>query len=295
MPKATGAFRADGFYHSEYAYRVPYAPGNGQALISSDWQLDNFDTPIYRPDPSPKRSDDYFHTLAIDDDGDGVADVQRRVPLYDLRWIHRRHDATMWVRTFPLSRVHADRELRTLVQAYVDQVAGAGYVRVELGPNLTAVLEDRRYATRIVDMVHLPVADRDAFGVTFDVARVEQLQMQQSARSERVRIVLLRTGETWSSGNQEHPVLMLLGYANLPQDFDQDLPGFVQLLNQVDFSEPPTPYARARVAVPTLVHADGSPVAPQAPAPQPVPAPPVQPAPASRTEEPVVPPSPPTP
>jgi hypothetical protein len=208
--------------------------------------------------------------VSFDHQDDGRVDARERVLRYDLKLVHRRRNAELFVRSVPLGQGRRESELRVLARDYVESVAGAGYVNVQLGA--IAVGIERRYATRVIEEHPFVVSGFAAWAVTFDVANVDQLQMSDDASFERVRVVLVRTNLGWRSGDHMYPVLLIVGYASHPDDFAQDLDGLDTLLNLIEFRRPGT-IAGPPGPVTTGPPPNATPPAP-APTPPPTPAPP---------------------
>ena len=130
-----------------------------------------------------------------------------------------------------------NKDLRVLVQRYVDEVSGAGFEAVQLGPQ-TTILREKRFAAQTLSRGQLTIARQPAYETTFDVANVDEVAINKAARKTRVRIALIRTPFVYQTGPAGKPtaqfaVLMLAGYANLPEDFDKDLPDFERLMNRI--------------------------------------------------------------
>ena len=288
-PGASGAFDDKGYQHATYAYRVDatHAPdaniANGN-LLGNEWKLDNFYRNA-RDRLAPKRTENYLTQYELDLNDDGKADAEEEELLYDLRFKHLKRDALIWLRTIPISDDLRDKELRVLVQRYVDEVSGAGFEAVKLGPTTTLVRE-KRFGASIIDRGPFKLADQDAYETTFDVANVDQVAINPNARRVRVRIVLVRTPFEYSAraqraGLKSHKfaVLMLAGYANLPEDFATDEKDFQALLEHtaIDGKRGTTAVALETFSNATAVAADAkapaaapsaeptAPVAPTAP------------------------------
>lgn len=66
-------------------------------------------------------------------------------------------------------------------------------------------------------------------------------------RTRRTRLcrasdcVLIRTGVDFESSRTKFPLFTIVGYSNLPEDFDADAPDFDRFLTQIDFIGP-APY-----------------------------------------------------
>lgn len=236
-PKPTGAFDAQGYKNSEYGYRI----AGTEALLGDEWKLDNL-YPGMNKKLEVKKGDEYQTKYELDYDGDGATDRTVKAQLYDLRYKHLRRDALVWLRTFPLSNDLRGKDLRVLLQRYVDEVSGAGYEAVSLGPN-TTVIREKRFAANLLGRGSFTMAGQEAYEATFEVANVDEVAISPNARRTRVRIALVRTPYTYKvyGANNvvkvEYPVFMLAGYANLPEDFDKDEPAFRGLLERIEINE----------------------------------------------------------
>jgi hypothetical protein len=275
-PPSTVAFDGYGYKHQAYGYRL--LNQSGDKLLSPEWQLDN----LYwtqTKELKQKHTPDYLATFKFDMDGDGDTDRDEKGFLYDLRFKHTKRDAVIWLRTLPISTDLREKDLRVLVQRYVDEVSGAGFEAVQLGPG-SIVIREKRYAASVISRGSFTVANQEAFGTTFDVANVDEVAINPNARKTRVRIALVRTPFTYPKrklDKVEFPVLMLAGYANLPEDFAKDEPAFNDLLARIqigaDVGVTPTkleqlaPVATPPAAVPAAVPAPIAPPTPPAPAP----------------------------
>lgn len=229
---ATAGFDGYGYKHETYGYRV--LNQRAQDLLPADWELDNLYLTASKK-LEQKRSDDYLVTFNFDMNGDGTNDRKERGFLYDLRFKHVQRDAVIWLRTLPLSTDLRQKDLRVLMQRYVDEVSGAGVEAVQIGPN-SVVIRERRYAASVINRGAFTVAHQDAFQTTFDVANVDEVAISPNARKTRVRIALIRTPFTYPTkkwDKTQFPVLMLVGYANLPEDFAKDEPTFDAVLARI--------------------------------------------------------------
>lgn len=277
-PPATVAFDGYGYKHQKYGYRL--LNQSGDKLLPPEWQLDNlYWTPAKKLEQ--KHTPDYLATFRFDMNGDGATDRDERGFLYDLRFKHTKRDATIWVRTLPISTDLREKDLRVLVQRYVDEVSGAGFEAVQLGPN-SIIIREKRYAASVISRGSFTVAKQEAFETTFDVANVDEVAVSPNARKTRVRIALVRTPFTYPKkqlDKVEFPVLMLVGYANLPEDFAKDEPAFNGVLSHLQIGSsvgvtptsleqlaPPAAAPSAAAAAPPAVAPAAAPVAATAPA-----------------------------
>jgi hypothetical protein len=187
-------------------------------------------------------------------------------------------DAVVFVRTLPIGGDLRDKDLRVLVQRYIDEVSGAGYEAVQL--NGQTVVAEQRFAAELRERGNAKLAGQDAYQATFDVANVDQLKVSPNARRTRVRIVFARTPfehvlprTPGMIAGVKYPVLMVAGYATMPEDFDKDLPAFTNLLGRIQFGQtlgytpsPPELLPGATPVSATPTPTSGSPASVAAPA-----------------------------
>jgi hypothetical protein len=109
---------------------------------------------------------------------------------------------------------------------------------VQLAPGV-AEARERHFATRILESKPTTVAGREAHIVTFEIANVDQLHLAPDSRWERAQLIILRPQYSWSHGEVQWPVLMIIGYSNLPADFDahvEEFSGFVSRIGWGTFT-----------------------------------------------------------
>jgi hypothetical protein len=232
-----GTFTPASFRQTNSGYDVRYHDSAAQAVLSPDWRLDNF----YKSQSgelTPKTGGDYEVSFDFDLDGDGKPDKTQTLPAFDLRFEHLRTAGVIWLRSIPVAPYVADKELRVLMQDYVDSVAGAGYEIAVIDHKMTMV--SKRYAAQIVEQHAATVAGHEALAAVIDVANVDQLQMSASARKRRVELLLVRAKlqhviPAGIQGGQDFsfPVFLLAGYANLPEYFDQSRAEFHEFVGQI--------------------------------------------------------------
>ena len=232
-----GVISPTGFEHTQYKYQVRNA---GSELMGKAWLLDNFYV-TRSGKTKPKEAGEYVVHYALDRNGDGEIDIQSNEPRYDLRFMHKQRSGLIWLRTIPLEKDHSAKALRVLMHQYVDNIAGAGYELASLGSALGVF--EQRFAAEIVEQGEAKVADRDAYFATINVANIDQVHMTPSKRITTVRLVFVRPPFEYSpkgyesSDDTKYPVLMLAGFASLPEDFASDLPDFSGMLGRIVINE----------------------------------------------------------
>jgi hypothetical protein len=245
-PNARGAFTSSGF-SSGYGYDVRYK--NGQLLLPASWGIDNY----------LRREGAWVHkdqagdvsSYAFDDDGDGIIDARFDAPTYALRFENRTGSGVIWLRNVPIAPRLRVKELRVLLQSYVDAIAGASYETARLDGTEPSIVVEKRYAATIVEQGPVTVAGRPGYVATVDIANVDQLKLNPNARERRVQIMLVHApGEEqadyvqsdvrnlkYTQDNERrakhYRVLVVAGYSSMPSDFDAGLPDFHDFLGRV--------------------------------------------------------------
>ena len=243
-----GTFDERGYRQAILEYRI--ANGDGGEVLGSAWRLDN-----YREDMSLKTSPAYVVTTRYDEDDDGDLEDYGTRPLDDLRYQSTRDAGVIWVRTLPLPRALATTELSVILRLLVDALAETGTVAAAVSSD-TVLATTRTFTGSILDQESVVVDGREGIAATIEIANVAQLQLDSGARTERVRLVLVRTDYRVPLVASDLyaglvPGLMMLGYSNLPGEFDRSLTDFEGLVGRVVFDTEETAPASAIAECPS--------------------------------------------
>lgn len=237
------------FRHVTYDYSVAPQGGTGE-LMSSEWRLDNYAPAI--PGTvglgEPKVTAPYVGEIGLDGDGDGVYEARATLPTFDLLFKHRQDDGAIFVSTFPVSQHASERSLAVMLRDLVESAAASGEIThnySDSSSRAAAPMASRILATRPTQVHGFP-----AHEVIFEVANVQQLELSPSARWERGHLVLVRAElvfgqrqlhpgirvQTLARGVRHaifYPVLMVIGYANHPDEFDAHQDEFRDFLSRI--------------------------------------------------------------
>jgi hypothetical protein len=225
-PAATGSLTANGYQNDAFPYKVVISGGT----LTEDWDLDNY-TRNGDGNYVPKGGGIYETTLLIDANDDGNVDAQETRSTYDLRFHNAKHDATIWLRTVPLSPSLKDKQMGEVAKKYVDGVPGFGPEAVQLAAPKSAS-GTGHYEVKVADRAIVTLAGKDAY--------VTRLNVRQSpdAKWTGTEIVLVRPGfeQPVQSGGAtvQVPVLLVAGYANSPDNFVADEEAFRKLLSEIE-------------------------------------------------------------
>ena len=234
-PVTRGAFGAGG-YTTGYGYDVAYQAGT-QQVLPPGWNLDNF-----RVDAGKqvlKTGRPYVTTYNFDNDDDGHTDERLKTYIYALRYEHTVHSGTIWLRNIPVAAKLRTKDLRVLMQDYIDEISAATYETEQFArPGVPLVVVERRQAAAIIEQGPAMVAGRPAYAATIDIANVDQLRMTPGVRARRVQLVLTRAPEDEKIEHDgkptyRYPVIVLAGYSNMPEDFSTGLADFHGFLKRL--------------------------------------------------------------
>jgi hypothetical protein len=226
--------------HEQHAYLVSYDEAAKQQIMGDEWILDNYrrgEATAGSPSTlSRKEAPEYMALYAFDLDDDGKYEDKEKLPAYDLLFKHRKTNAQMWVSTIPLSRETSEKELRVLLDNYVDAMSGSGAVVFKLGKELG--IDEKRYSARVVEKSPVKLSGKEALAATIEVANIDQLKLSPDARREKARIVLVRPDfrilrERMGQAPVPFRVLMVVGYSNGPEDFDAQYSEFKRFLGKI--------------------------------------------------------------
>ena len=242
-PVHGGSFTTLGFT-STYGYDIPYERGT-QRLLPMEWRLDNFE--LGREGLVHKRSERYVtnYHLDEDDDRDGRSGTIVDAFKYALRFEHSVHAGVIWLREIPIETKLRNKDLRVLMQSYIDELSGAVYEPVRREPaspwdQRPQIIVEHRRAPVVLAEGQASVAGQPAYTATIEIADIDEVHVAPQTRTSRVELVLMRAphDETYEPGNiniptRNYPVVLLAGYSNMPPDFAKGLDDFHGLLRRM--------------------------------------------------------------
>jgi hypothetical protein len=217
-------------FRSTYGFDVVYLKGT-RLVLPKGWMLDNYHR--QRNMLVEKTAGTYTSHYQFDADGNGAKEAGFTEPTYALRLEHSSNDGVIWLRTIPMHPKYGGKDARVLMQAYLDAVAGGSYEAVKLEAADQAVVVERRYAATVVDRGPVLLAGRKGYAVTADIANLDQIRVDPNARERRVRLIIARSPIDNVKSPFRLPVLIVVGYSNIPEDFDAGLADFEDMLQRI--------------------------------------------------------------
>ncbi|MGO9837610.1 MAG: hypothetical protein ACLP1X_25760 [Polyangiaceae bacterium] len=245
-------FAATAYVQSDYGYKVAYSDPGGKSFASGDWTLDNYFVDEMG-DLKAKKGNNYEAKREFDEDGDGQISSSEtsQENIYDLRLLNRRDNGVIWVKAHPLLPDDAHRDLEVTLNDYADGLSGAGLYAQS---NLFSVerVHERHFTTFVTAKNQVTVGDVPGLAGTVELAEVEKLRLDPSFRSAKIRIVLVKF-YFYDCGSQfgrhpwptvthdgsscfKRPGLLVVGYYNTVDRFDEDLPEFEHMVQRISFS-----------------------------------------------------------
>jgi hypothetical protein len=241
-----GSFKADGFHHNDYPYVVHYGTPAAREFLGPDWRIDNY---IVSSDGSPgqaKTAAGYRGIQELDLDGDGKPD-NTEVYYFDLKLANRKTSAVIWIQAIPLGQEESERNLRVLMDHYVEAIAGTGlyalkYQEHDTDRDALKQVRARTYAAKVVDSKETKVKNLEAFEATIELANLDQLRFDPSHRASVARVILVRTDyfKDWviDAKDMRTRAVLRVGYEADPQDFQAGMPDFERFLSLLEFGPP---------------------------------------------------------
>lgn len=232
---APALFRPEGYFNKVHEYSVRYSDPAHHAFLSADWVVDNYYTDTNGSPTSRKNGDAYRRPRKLEfDDGSVVEDA---IDLFDLKLVHKRTNAVIWLRTIPVTPREGERNLRVIAQDYAEGLSGTGFFATDTRPIKVGA---QQFATRIVEAREGMLDGFQAYDATIEIANVDQLRLDPKTRSGIIRVVFARTpfqvgfGSGGSTGLHRVPVILMAGYYNNPTDYAAQLPEFERFLSLFD-------------------------------------------------------------
>lgn len=159
--------------------------------------------------------------------------VERR-PKVDLFLHHVRDNGVLWVQTIRLPEHLDGTEPRALMQSFAQSIAG-GHWWFDFDETTPWT---RPWTVTVLDQAEAAVAGQPGHLALLHIAQ-QSTWNTGTPHDSRATVVLLRpnlyTRQAIGEGGVPRPVVMIVGYANAPADFDRSLPDFERLLESLVF------------------------------------------------------------
>jgi len=231
VPISRSAFTTTS-YHTDYGYDIAFRPGTTDVLPPV-WRLDNFYWT--RNGMDRKFEAPYVTTYKLDNE-QGARSRAFEAFTYELRYEHTVSSAEIWLSSIPISPTLRHKDLRILMQSYINDLTQPTYDVVQPGTAATApIVMGHRTTATLLEEGTATIAGQPAYVATLDVTDAEHPTPGVAGR--RIRLVLLRApGDNQQQvrgTTQRYPVIVVAGYSNMPTDFDANAADFRDFLQRL--------------------------------------------------------------
>jgi hypothetical protein len=263
-----GAWTAKGFAQEKYGWKADYVPGQ-KVLLGPAWRLDNWATDA-RGILSEKIGPGY--TASRDEDGDGViTDWERNnVYLYDLKFTNVHNNGMIWVKSRPLDEADAGKDLDVLLENYVSEQVGVGYVlwnlKAEVSTRDDVKLDKYPAISALVQLVPVKPSSDDRTATAsqkmhivltrFDYVATEQATSSVGSMQQT------RSASSNTGTRRRRTAMLVVGYINDGERFDTGVGDFAKLLAELKLPDEPAAALKPGAKKP----APAAPAAPPSPA-----------------------------
>jgi hypothetical protein len=234
-PSLSGSLTAAGFKHHTHDYGLSADPSTG-LVLPSDWQLESAVTD--GPGLRPRQGEGYDALLYFDVNGDGQADTADRVPLFDLRYVHRTLGSRLWLSTAVLPLALRNASLDQAVEHFLAGVRASGTQAPNLG--LGGPQTPQPTTVRVLMRAHGTLAGREARQVKLEIA--PSVAPGNAAPASSVGVIgFVRPGSFHlvSAPGREavaFPVLLVIGYESSGPGFDAGLADYENVLARLSLA-----------------------------------------------------------
>lgn len=238
-PLGFGCAATSGFTNGQYAnplYGYEYDHARGP-LSRGEWKLDNYQLDAEGNPSAPKRGE--TSQVVVDADGDGDFESTGKHPDPDLRYVNLDDDGVIAIRTIPVSADLSQKNLKILLDRWVNSLSGEGSMSVYDQRSKTSLTHTKTYSTRIIAEGSGKLSGYDAHYARVEIANVEQLKLNPSHRDAIILVVLSRSDYAWKPNSDVLlPVYVLATYKNHPDFFEADVASFEAFLKGIKLTTP---------------------------------------------------------
>ncbi|HMJ11804.1 MAG TPA: hypothetical protein VK524_10350, partial [Polyangiaceae bacterium] len=98
---------------------------------------------------------------------------------------------------------------------------------------------EKHFVVQVLETRTAQLAGFTALAMTLEVANLSELRSSNQAKRRRAKVVLIRAGlaHRVPASDSEFPAVLVAGYANRPEFFQQHLPEFHAFLERIVLDE----------------------------------------------------------
>jgi hypothetical protein len=236
-----------GIRHEEFRYAVGFADRESETFLGEEWRVDNWymwTEPSGRQKKTLKRGPVYETKETWDRTGDGIADETRLMNRHDLLLCHRKDDGRIWVKVWELDRSRQEQDLAVILESIVSGLSGEFEVSIGTVQRLS---EGKSYAAETTWTRRARLGPHAALLAEVTVADLDRLQLSPGARHRTLRLLISRIPiapqspaqdrSRWPRVEGSNSGLLVVGYSNSPDRFEEHLGDFERFLGLIEFPQ----------------------------------------------------------
>jgi hypothetical protein len=229
-----------GWIHEDHPLRIEFEEGS-RILVDSNWFVDNARRHSRDDQILSKLGPAFERRISLDANGDGKHESEATIRRYEVLLRHRRTDDRLALSVYPISQQHEETDLAVLAREAVDSLSGVGGLSVHYVDGTTSTIE-RRMTARILDLERMTVDGFEAVGVTYEIADVDQLRLDDASRIGVSRMILVRVPWRWTrahvgqyGGGESWPMLARVVHNARPESFERGTEAFGRFVRSIRF------------------------------------------------------------
>jgi hypothetical protein len=229
-----------GWVHEDHPLRIDFQEGS-RILVDSSWFIDNARRHSRNDQILSKVGPGFERRISLDATGDGQHESEATIRRYEVLLRHRRTDDRLALSVYPISQQNEETDLAVLAREAVDSLSGTGGHAVHYVDGTTTTIE-RRTTARIIELERITVDGFEAVGVTYEIADIDQLRLDDSSRLAVSRMILIRVPWRWTrasvgqyGGGESWPMLARVVYNARPESFERGTEAFARFVRSIRF------------------------------------------------------------
>lgn len=225
-------FTSNSFRHKYYDYKIRYSDPDAHSFLKREWIVKNYKKNAYgRIEHSEK---DRFQGYLLTDIDNNKVPERTKVRLVDLMMIHKKSKGCIWVSTRTLQGKHAKHNLPRLARNFADSIIETKT------PIYSDVYGEKRILSQkfLVDIKKSSSKkfdQQDAIDTTFAVSRTDDWILDENNHDYLTRIIIIRLDSRLRGKVKitNIPAVLVIGYADKPENFKQGLKDFEIFLSAI--------------------------------------------------------------
>ncbi len=236
-------FSTLGYRHPTHKYSVPFSHPNLRSFMTEDWKVDNYTYTYTAQKFERKWESRYRGELPFDRNSDSVPKPEKTF-YSDLMLRHFRSEGTIWICTRDLMPKQSNLRLKVFFDNYVHSLISNE--RMLCGDVFGYQTQKPIFSARVLEHKRTELTPYSALEATMVLDDPRIYTPNPVEGVGKIRVVMAKINsqiKRWISTHEggkliEEPgqVLMIVGYFNIPADFDKYEADFDSFLEQIYFA-----------------------------------------------------------